>query len=140
MKINFQIQNEYFSVYLYCEKFLLCQRWDLNQGPLAPKSNTLTTRLCKRKEVAILGWLLVPLPWLYPEKWPQRLPVASEVTSDLKFELSGLNNPCSSAFLAPKCFFEPFVRKKGRTKWTCRSCARSSPQIKIHILRGVSFY
>ena len=33
------------------------------------------------------------------------LHMASEVTSDLKFELSDLNNP--SAFLAPKCFSEP---------------------------------
>ena len=43
-------------------------------------------------------------------KWPQ-------MTSD---ELSGLNNQCSNAFLAPKGFLEPFVRKEGRTKWTCR--------------------
>ena len=34
------------------------------------------------------------------------LNMTSEVTSDLKFELSDLNYPCSSAFLAPKCFFE----------------------------------
>ena len=42
------------------------------------------------------------------------LQMTSEVATDLKFEISGLNNPCSSAFLAPKCFFEPFVRKEGR--------------------------
>ena len=37
-------------------------------------------------------------------------------------DLSGLNSPCSSAFLAPKCFFEPFLRKEGRkeAKSTCR--------------------
>ena len=47
--------------------------------------------------------------------------MTSEVTSDLNSELSGPNNPCSSAFLASKCFFEPFDRrKKGRTKSTCR--------------------
>ena len=32
------------------------------------------------------------------------LQMTSKVTSDLKFELCGLNNPCSSAYLAPKCF------------------------------------
>ena len=53
--------------------------------------------------------------------------MTSEVTSDLNFELSGLNNLCTSAFLAPKCFFEPFKRKEGRkeerkkAKSTCRS-------------------
>ena len=52
-------------------------------------------------------------------KWPRRSLVASEVTPDLKIELSDLNNPCTSAFLATKCFFEHFQRKK--TKWTCRS-------------------
>ena len=40
--------------------------------------------------------------------------MASEVTSDLNSEISGLNNLCSSAFLAPKCFFEPFDRKEER--------------------------
>ena len=38
--------------------------------------------------------------------------MASEVTSDFNSEISGLNNPCSSAFLAPLCFLEPFFRKK----------------------------
>ena len=38
--------------------------------------------------------------------------MASEVTSDLNSEISDLNNPCSSACLAPKCFFEPFDRRK----------------------------
>ena len=52
-----------------------------------------------------------------PEKWPQRLPVASEVTSDLEFELSGLNNLCSSASLASFVLYStkcPEERKKGR--------------------------
>ena len=48
-------------------------------------------------------------------------------TSDLKFDHCGFNNPCYSAFLAPKCFLEPFKRKEGRkeerkkAKSTCRS-------------------
>ena len=113
---------EKFSV--CCVAFLLCMRWDSNLGPLAPKPDALTTRLCKRKKGAILSWLLVPLPWLYPEKWPQRLPVASEVTSDLEFELSGLKNLGSSASLASFVLYStkcPEERKKGRkTKSTCR--------------------
>ena len=39
-------------------------------------------------------------------KWPQ---IILEVTPDLKFELCGLNNPCSSAFLAAKCMKKPFI-------------------------------
>ena len=77
-----------------------CLRWDSNLGPLAPKSNVLTTRLCKREEVAFLGWLFVLLQWRFLSKWSLRLPVASEVTSDLTTEFSGLNNLCSSTFLA----------------------------------------
>ena len=42
--------------------------------------------------------------------------MASEVTSDLISEISGLYDPCNSAFLAPKCFLEPFKRKKERKK------------------------
>ena len=62
-------------------------------------------------------------------KWHQRLLVASEVTLDLKIELSGLNNSCTSAFLATKCFFEPFQRKEGQNNIVDLR-ARSSPQIK----------
>ena len=53
--------------------------------------------------------------------------MTSEVTSDLISEISGLYDPCNSAFLAPKCFLEPFKRKEGRkeerkkAKSTCRS-------------------
>ena len=54
-----------------------------------------------------------------------------QITSD---ELSGLNNPCSSAFLALLCFLEPFHR---RTKWTCRpACSYLAAGIK-HILRSL---
>ena len=52
-----------------------------------------------------------------PEKWPQRLPVASEVTSDLEFELSGLKNLGSSASLASFVLYStkcPEERKEGR--------------------------
>ena len=135
MKINFQIQYEFFSAYLYCENFLLCQGWDSNLGPLAPKSDALTTMLRRRKEGAILSRLSVPLLWLFLCKQPPRLPVASEVTSDLNSELSGLNNLCSSAFLAPKCFYEPFKRKKKeerRQNGLVDLRARSSPQINMH--------
>ena len=120
---------------MYCENFLLCQRWDLIRGPLALKSNTLTTKLCRRKEGAIKGWLIGPLLWLFLLKWPRRLPVASQVTSDLNSEISGLNNLCSSAFMAPKCFFEPFQRKEeGRKEGQNGHVdlrARTSPQVKI---------
>ena len=98
-----------------------CLRRDSNRGPLAPKSNALTTRLCKREEDAFLGWLLVPLLWWFLWKWPLRLPVTSEVTSDLISELSGLNNLCSSTFLASIVLYStkcPEGRKK--TKSTCR--------------------
>ena len=62
-------------------------------------------------------------------KWPQ-------VTSD---GLSGLNNPCSSACLALKGFFEPFVRKEGRKEGQNGHVdmrARTSPQVKSIELRG----
>ena len=60
--------------------------------------------------------------------------MASEVTSDLNSELSGLNNLCSSAFLAPKCFHEPFKRKEEerRQNGLVDLRARSSPQITIY--------
>ena len=65
--------------------------------------------------------------------------MASEVTSDLNSELSGLNNLCSSAFLAPKCFFQPFKRKEEERRQNglvdLRAC--SSPQIKIGMLKPV---
>ena len=65
--------------------------------------------------------------------------MASEVTSDLSSEISGLNNPCSSAFLAPKCSLEPFLRKgrKEGQNGLVDLRARSSPQIKI---KSVCFY
>ena len=109
-------------------------RWDSNPGPLAPKSDALTTMLCRRKEGAILSWLFLPLIWLFLCKWPPRLPVASEVTSDLNSEFSGPNNLCSSASLGPKCFFEPFQRKEERkeTKSHVDLRARTSPQVKTY--------
>ena len=69
-----------------------------------------------------------------------------QITSD---ELSGLNNPCSSAFLALICFLEPFHRRKeGRKEgqnWHVDLRARTSPQVKIapsiadicHLHRGL---
>ena len=69
------------------------------------------------------------------------LPMASEVTSDLKFELNGLNNPCSSVSLAPKCFSEPFQRKEGRKEGQNGHVdlrARTSPQIKRQSERKVT--
>ena len=44
-------------------------------------------------------------------KWPLRLLTASEVTFDHHCELSGLNNLCSSASLAPILLEKPFVPK-----------------------------
>ena len=121
------------------KNILLYQRWDSNPGPLVPKSDALTTMLCRRKECAILSRLFVPLLGLFLCKQPQRLPVATEVTSDLNSELSGPNNPCSSASLGAKCFFEPFKRKKGRKEERKEGRrqnrlvdlhARTSPQVK----------
>ena len=107
-------------------------------GPLAPKSNALTTRLCRRKERAILSWLFVPLLWLFLCIWPLRLSVALEVTPDLKFELCGLNNPCFGAFLASKCMKKPFIpRKEGRMKEGQNGHVdlHASPQVKRSSLR-----
>ena len=56
----------------------------------------------------------------FPEKWPQRLPVASEVTSDIKFELSGLNNLCSSASLASFVLYSTKCPEGRKAKLTCR--------------------
>ena len=62
-------------------------------------------------------WKSLLFPGEEGQKWPPRLLVASEVSSDLKFELSGLNNLCFSASLASfvlystKCSEE---RKEGR--------------------------
>ena len=58
--------------------------------------------------------------------------MASEVTSDLNSEISDLNNPCFSAFLAPRCFFEPFHRKEEGQNGLVDLRARSSPQITKH--------
>ena len=56
--------------------------------------------------------------------------------TDLKFEHCGFNNPCSSAFLASKCFFEPFVRKKEGQNGHVDLRARTSPQVKIPNRKG----
>ena len=50
------------------------------------------------------------------------------MTSD---ELSGLNNPCSSAFLAPICFLEPFLSLFSGQNGHVDLRARTSPQVKI---------
>ena len=112
------ILNEVWHIKLI--KNYICLRRDSNRGPLAPKSKALTTRLCKREEVAFLGWLLVLLQWRFLLKWAPRLPVASEVTSDLTTELSGLKNLCSSTFWASivlhstKCPEEEEERKEDK--------------------------
>ena len=65
--------------------------------------------------------------------------MASEVIFDLGNELSDPNNPCSSAFLAPKCFYEPFQRKKERKEGQNGNVdlrARTSPQLN----RGMRFF
>ena len=57
--------------------------------------------------------------------------MASEVTFDLRNELKDLDNPCSSAFLVPKCFFEPFIPRKDKMDmYTCVL----SPQVKIGLV------
>ena len=74
------------------------------------------------------------------QKQPLRLPMASEVTFDLGNELRDLDYPCSSAFMVPKCFCEPFIpRKKGRKKGRKEGQnghvdlrARTSPQVTNH--------
>ena len=51
------------------------------------------------------------------QKQPLRPPMASEVAFDLGNELRDLDNPRSSAFLVPKCFFEPFIpRMEGQRR------------------------
>ena len=59
------------------------------------------------------------------------------MTSD---ELSGLNNPCSSAFLAPICFLEPFLSlfKEGQNGHVDLR-ARTSPQVKSYLFHMVQF-
>ena len=72
---------------MHCENFLLCQRWDSNRGPLAPKSNTLTTKPCSTRVRLILHWLLIPLLWLFLTnslwscQWPRRSLLTSEMSS-----------------------------------------------------------
>ena len=58
--------------------------------------------------------------------------MASEFTSNLEFELSDLNDPCSSAFLAPKCFSELNVPGKKKKEGQISSIdLLASPQVKI---------
>ena len=46
-----------------------------------------------------------PRPWRAPSWWPLRLPMTSEVTSDLEFELLDLKNLCSHVYLASNCHY-----------------------------------
>ena len=57
-----------------------------------------------------------------------------EVTCDLKFELSGLNNPCNSASLASLVLhLTNLPRKKERSQISSLDMhARTSPQVKMH--------
>ena len=87
-------------------------------GPLALKSNVLTTRLCRRQG---LYHYYVSLLWMIIKIWPRRLTVASEVTFDLRNELRDLDYICSSAYmlsLSLKRLFSP-RRKEEETKMTC---------------------
>ena len=82
----------------------------MNLGPLAPKSDTLTTRLCRKRIREILCWLLVPLLWLYLKKQPLRLSMASEVAVDLRNEFRDLDYIYSGAYilsLSLKRLFSP---------------------------------
>ena len=63
-----------------------------------------------------------------------------EVYYDLKFELTGLNNPCSSAYLAPKCFSELNFqerRKPNTIHWLARHQARSLVKLVIVLQRSI---
>ena len=57
-------------------------------------------------------WKSLLFPGEEGQKCPPRLPVASKVTSDLKFELSGLNNLCSSTFLASIVLYSKSRRRR----------------------------
>ena len=62
---------------------------------------------------------------------PSSLHMTSEVTSDFAFEFRGLNNPCSSAFLAPKwLYYTKYGRKKGQIS---SIDLQASPQVKIQV-------
>ena len=76
----------------------------------APRSYSLTTRLSRRKEGVIVSWLIVLPLWLF--LYPLGLPIGSEVASDLNSELSGLNNLCSSTFLASIVLYSKSRRRK----------------------------
>ena len=54
-----------------------------------------------------------------PSWWPLRLPMTSEVTSDLEFKLLDLENLCSPVSLASKCHYSPNVygRRPNITHW-----------------------
>ena len=54
--------------------------------------------------------------------------MASEVTSDLKFELSGLNNPCSSASPAPIMLYLTNLPEESQIS---SLDLQASPQVKI---------
>ena len=56
------------------------------------------------------------------------LQMTSEVTNDLIFGVSGVINPCSSAFLAPKCFSELNVPEESQIS---SIDLLASPQVKI---------
>ena len=78
---------------------------------------------------ACLSFFYISLLGTFSQKGLQTASKQPQMTSD---ELSGLNNPCSSAFLAPICFLEPFLRKgrKEGQNGLVDLRAGSSPQIK----------
>ena len=76
----------------------------------APRSYSLTTRLSRRKEGVIVSWLIVLRLWLF--LYPLGLPIGSEVASDPNSELSGLNNLCSSTFLASIVLYSKSRRRR----------------------------
>ena len=84
----------------------MLERWVKIWG----RSYSLTTRLSRRKEGVIVSWLIVLRLWLF--LYPLGLPIGSEVASDLNSELSGLNNLCSSTFLASIVLYSKSRRRK----------------------------
>ena len=93
-----------------------------------PQMTSNEAALDKQLRQAANNPLLCFLP-LVMLLWP---PNGLQMASNDSDELSGLNNPCWSLCLAPKCFFEPFQRKKKEGQnGHVDLRARTSPQVKI---------
>ena len=121
-----------FCFAIFSATLLLYQRLELNPGPLAPKSDALTTGLCRRQGREFLHWLFVTLLCLLIKKWPLRMPMASEVTIDLWSEVRDLGYLCSSAYfisLSQKRLFSPGGGGR-KQRWPVDLRARTSPQVR----------